>query len=169
MTDHNSAPQPMTDADIIPAAQGNAVPIPPVKQAHADPIQSDDAGSTGADGTGRIAEARQALSSGTEKVKAQAADTVRTFADIGKERAGSALDQLSQLLTDAADQVDEKVGAQYGEYARSAAGQVSGLAESIRGKDVEELLEDARGFVRQSPAAAIGVAAALGFRFRRAP
>ena len=71
------------------------------------------------------------------------------------------------MLTDAAGQVDEKLGQQYGQYARSAADQVQGFAETVKGKDVEDLLEDARRFVRASPAAAIGVAAALGFAVAR--
>ncbi len=37
----------------------------------------------------------------------------------------------------------------------------------MKSKDVEDLLEDARHFVRASPAAAIGVAAALGFAVAR--
>jgi ElaB/YqjD/DUF883 family membrane-anchored ribosome-binding protein len=106
---------------------------------------------------------RQALKDGASKYSAQATDRIRTFADTGKAKAGGALDEFSTLLTDAAGQVDEKIGAQYGDYARQAAGMVSGFSDSIKNKDVDELLEDARGYVRQSPAIAIGVAAALGF------
>ena len=74
---------------------------------------------------------------------------------------------MSQALNDAATQVDEKLGAQYGQYARSAATQVQGFADTVRNKDVDELLDDARAFVRASPAVAIGVAAALGFAVAR--
>lgn len=94
---------------------------------------------------------------------AQAADKARAFADTGKQRATDALGQLSQLLTDAAAQVDEKMGAQYGDYARTAAGQVSTFADQLKAKDVDAIVDDARDYIRKSPGVAIGVAAALGF------
>ncbi len=97
----------------------------------------------------------------------QAADKVRTFAEDGKARAGGALDQFAQMLIDAAGQVDEKLGAQYGDYARSAASSVQGFADAVRDKDVDEFADDVRGYVRKSPAAAIGVTAALGFALAR--
>lgn len=71
------------------------------------------------------------------------------------------------MIQDAAGQVDDKLGAQYGDYARSAAGVVSNFSGQIRDKNVDELLDDARAFVRKSPGVAIGVAAALGFALAR--
>ena len=103
------------------------------------------------------------LKDNATKYGAQAADRARAFADTGKERATGALDQLSEMLHDAARQVDEKLGAQFGEYARTAAGQVSSLSDQIKAKDVDALVDDARDYVRKSPAIAIGIAAALGF------
>lgn len=130
-----------------------------------------DAGTSGASGTSggsqndapKSTDPRQMLKDGASKYQSQATDKIRTLADTGKHKAGGALDQFSTMLTDAAGQVDEKLGAQYGDYARQAADMVTGFSDSIKNKDVEDLLEDARGFVRQSPAVAIGVAAALGF------
>ena len=87
----------------------------------------------------------------------------RGYADEGKARAGEALGQVSQLLNDAATQVDEKIGAQYGQYARSAAGQVQTFADQLNAKSVDELVDDVRALVRKSPAVAIGAAAAVGF------
>lgn len=174
MADPNT-PTPMNDADIsAPPATTRFEPAAPLKDAHTsfEPATGTGAGADagtsfggtgGQDSNGRTAAAKQAIKDGAGKVSQQATEKVRTFADDGKARAGSALDQLSRMLTDAASQVDEKIGGQFGQYARSAADQVSGLAETIRNKDVDELLEDARGIVRQSPAAVIGVAAALGF------
>lgn len=164
---------PMTAANVAnvasPPADTSFEPAALLEDAHAD-FQPDTgagggatSGGTGGGADSRTAAAKQAIKDNAGKVTQQATDKVRTFADDGKARAGSALDQLSRMLTDAANQVDDKVGAQYGQYARSAADQISGLAETIRNKDVEELVEDARGFVRQSPAVVVGVAAALGF------
>ncbi|MDO7841189.1 hypothetical protein [Sphingomonas immobilis] len=107
--------------------------------------------------------ATQAIKDGAAKLKTEAADKARTYAEDGKARAGGALDELSRLMGDAANTVDEKVGAQYGQYARSAAEQIASLSESIKAKDVDDLIEDARAFVKKSPAVAIGTAAALGF------
>ena len=54
------------------------------------------------------------------------------------------------MLTDAAGQVDEKLGSQYGGYARSAADSVSGFADQVKAKDIDELFDDARELVRKS-------------------
>ena len=110
----------------------------------------------------------------TEKVReeagkfaAQAGDKARAFADTGKEKATGALDGFSDLMRDAAGSVDERLGEQYGQYARSAADQLSGFAESLRGKQVDDLVDDARDFVRKSPAVAVGIAAGVGFVLAR--
>ena len=131
-----------------------------------------DGDTTAADATDAAAaskadQARQTVKDYSSKYGAQATDKIRTLADTGKERAVGGLDQLSQLITDAAAQVDDKLGAQYGDYARTAAGAVSNFAEQLKGKDTEELLDEAREFVRKSPGVAVGVAAALGFAVAR--
>lgn len=101
------------------------------------------------------------------KLKGQATDKAREMATEGKEKASGALDEFAKLISEAAATVDERLGAQYGGYARSAADMVSGVASQLRGKDVDELFEDARGFVKKSPAVAIGTAAAVGFVLAR--
>ena len=131
-----------------------------------------DGDTTAADASDTVAaskadQARQTVKDYSSKYGAQATDKIRTLADTGKERAVGGLDQLSQLINDAAQQVDEKLGAQYGDYARTAAGTVSNFAEQLKGKDTEELIEEAREFVRKSPGVAVGVAAALGFAVAR--
>ena len=115
----------------------------------------------------KTADAKQAIKEGASKYTAQATDKARTFAEDGKARAGTALDQIAQLLIDAAGQVDEKLGAQYGTYARSAADSVSGFADQVKAKDIDELVDDARELVRKSPAIAVGAAAAVGFVIAR--
>lgn len=100
-------------------------------------------------------------------IKGQATDKIRQFADTGKDRATSALDNFNEVVQDAARSVDEKLGEQYGQYAHRAADAVSSLAEGLRGKSVEDLLEDSRAIVRKSPALAIGAAALIGFALAR--
>ncbi len=97
----------------------------------------------------------------------KAGDKAREYANTGKDKATDALDGISDMVENVAKTTDEKVGAQYGDYARRAAGAVSGVAEALKGKDVDDLVADARNFVREKPAVAIGAAAALGFVLTR--
>lgn len=162
--------RPMTDADILPPtddAEAQA-PLKPASTGDREPADSP-AGTTPGTGapTGKLDEAKQAARDGASKIGQQASEKARFFAEEGKARAGGALDQLSRMLTDAAAQVDERLGAQYGDYARQAAGSVQGFSDQVRAKELDDLLEDARTFVRKSPGVAIGVAAALGFAIAR--
>ncbi|OWK32121.1 hypothetical protein [Sphingomonas mucosissima] len=117
--------------------------------------------------SGASASPRQAISDGIVKLKGEAGDRARTFADQGKAKATGALDQIVAMLNDAAGQVDEKLGEQYGQYARNAAEQVQGFSSSLNDRSVEDLLDDARDLVRKSPTAALGIAAAIGFAAAR--
>ncbi len=161
--------KPMTDQDVAPgladpiAATDALQPADPLKAtgtADSDPITD-----TGADkpADGEATTTRQAISDNVTKLKSEAGDRARSYADQGKAKATGALDQLVAMLNDAAGQVDEKLGSQYGQYARSAADQVQGFSSTLNDRTVDELLDDARDLVRKSPAAAIGVAAAVGF------
>ena len=107
------------------------------------------------------------LRSEASRLGGQAADKARAFAGEGKERASSALDQVANMMEKAAIDVDEKLGADYGRYARSAAQGVSGFAESLRGREVDDLIDDAAAFVKKSPMVAVGVAAGIGFVLAR--
>jgi hypothetical protein len=100
-------------------------------------------------------------------LKSQASDKARDYAGQGVTRATDALDEAAKFLQDTARTVEEKLGSQYGRYGFSAADSVSGFADQLRGKDVDELVEDLRGFVRKSPAVAIGAAVGLGFILAR--
>ena len=71
------------------------------------------------------------------------------------------------MIGDSATQIDEKLGNAYGDYARRAADAVSGFSNSLRDKDVDALVGEARDVVRRSPALAIGAAAAAGFVIAR--
>jgi len=122
----------------------------------------------GAEGGGAAgAPVTQQLRDGVQSLKQQAAERARTVADDGKARATSALDDLSRAINEAGDQIDERLGGQYGDYARRAAEAVTGLSDTIRDKDVDELWDDARNVVRKSPGIALGVAAVVGFTLAR--
>ncbi len=113
--------------------------------------------------TDTTSDAKTAIKDSVGGYGAQAADKARMFAEDGKAKAGGALDQIAQLLTDAAEQVDDKLGAQYGGYARNAAQTITGFSDQVKAKDIDELVDDARELVRKSPGIAIGAAAAVGF------
>jgi ElaB/YqjD/DUF883 family membrane-anchored ribosome-binding protein len=129
---------------------------------------ADDLGATDeAQASGAKPSATQQLKDEASKFGSQAADRARAFAGEGKERATTALDDVARMFQSAADDVDAKLGADYGKYARTAADSISGFAESLRGKEVDDLIDDASDFVRKSPAIAVGTAAAVGFVLAR--
>jgi len=103
----------------------------------------------------------------TESFRGQAGERVREFADGGKSRASDTLDEFSKVVADAADSIEQRVGPEYAEYARKAGDAISGFADTLRRKEVDELYDDVRSAVRKSPAVAIGIAAALGFTLVR--
>ncbi len=111
--------------------------------------------------------ASKSFKDGAAKLGKDASGKARAYAEDGKARVGGVLDELSKMMGDAAGTVDEKIGAQYGNYARSAADAVSGFSESLKSKNVDDIVADARDFVKKSPAIAIGTAAALGFVLMR--
>ena len=166
MADPNDADtlKPMTDGDIDPPpATTEFQPAAALKDAGVSFSPADD------DATGMKAfwNTKQSVRDNTSKLREQAGGKARTLAEDGKARATGALEQLSQMLRDAAGTVDEKVGAQYGQYARTAADSVQSFSSSLDDQSVDELVETAREFVRKSPAVAIGAAAALGFLVAR--
>jgi ElaB/YqjD/DUF883 family membrane-anchored ribosome-binding protein len=93
----------------------------------------------------------------------QATEKARGFAEGGKDRTTQLLDDLSEIIHDAARSIDERLGDQYGEYAHKAGDAVSGLAGNLRDKSLEDLVEGTRSIVRKSPAVTVGTAALLGF------
>lgn len=112
----------------------------------------------------------ESVTSATARVRGEAArltgeatGRAKDYATQGKERASGALDDVARLVGDAANQVDDRLGEQYGRYARVASDAIARLATSLREKDVDQLVGDARDLVRKSPAIAIGAAAAIGF------
>ena len=98
-----------------------------------------------------------------EEVRTQGYDRAREYALMGKDRATGALDDFIRMVNDAAAQVDDKVGSQYGDYARRAVDGLTSFNDALKGKDVDELFNEARELVARAPAVAVGTAAALGF------
>ncbi len=120
-----------------------------------------------ADDAGGKRSAKETIKTEAGKLQTQATDRARSFAGDGKAKATGALGDFARMMNDAAGSVDDRLGAQYGDYARSAASYVSGFADTLDRKEVDELVADARDFVRKSPMIAIGTAAAVGFVLAR--
>ena len=97
----------------------------------------------------------------------EAVGAARNAANEGKDRASEALGTFSKVVDNAAEMVEEKIGPTYGTYARKAATGVSDFANTLQGKDIDDLIADTRNFVRKSPVVAIGAAAAIGFVLMR--
>ena len=100
-------------------------------------------------------------------LRSQATDRARGFADDGKGRITDLLDNVSEVINEAARSVDERLGEDYGNYAHRAASAVSDFSGRIRDKTVDDIVDDTRDFVRKSPVVAVGVAAVVGFALIR--
>lgn len=107
------------------------------------------------------------LKTGGEKLSGQAADKARGFVGQGLERSSEALANVSKLVGDTAAGLDERLGQEYGDYARKAASAIEETANKIASKDPDELIDDTRDFVRKSPGVALAGAAVLGFALVR--
>lgn len=107
------------------------------------------------------------LKSGSEKIAGQAADKARSLLAQGLERASEALTNFSKMVGDTADGIDERVGAEYGDYARKAATALDKAGHGLAQKSPDELIDDTRDFVRKSPGMALAGAAVVGFVLAR--
>jgi ElaB/YqjD/DUF883 family membrane-anchored ribosome-binding protein len=107
------------------------------------------------------------LKTGGEKLSSQAADKARGFVGQGLERSSEALTNVSKLVGDTAAGLDDRLGPEYGDYARRAATALEEAAGKIGAKDADELIDDTREFVRKSPGVALAGAAIIGFALVR--
>ncbi len=109
----------------------------------------------------------ETLRSGSEKLSGQAADKARGLVGQGLERGSEALANVSKLIGDTASGLDDRLGTEYGDYARKAAATIEDTANKLASKDADELIDDTREFVRKSPGVALAGAAVLGFALVR--
>ena len=103
------------------------------------------------------------LRNGREKLATQAGEKARGLVSQGLERTSEALANVSKLVGDTAPGIEERLGPEYGDYARKAAGAIENVANRIAEKDPDELIDDTRSFVRDSPGIALAGAAVVGF------
>ena len=98
---------------------------------------------------------------------AQASEKAREAATTGKAKAAGAVGTLATVIEDVAPTLDTKLGAKYGNYARTAATKVSGIADDLDRKSVDELVADGKSYAKKNPAIVAGVVAAAGFVLAR--
>jgi len=120
-----------------------------------------------AEGVSRAGEYRTQAKDRTGTAVADAKGKASELAVEGKGKASDALASLGKMVADNAEMLDEKFGAQYGDYARSASRSLHENAAKLDNKSVDELGEDAREFVRKSPGLAVGIAAVGGYMIAR--
>lgn len=101
------------------------------------------------------------------KLADQAAGKTRGLVGQGLERSSEALASVSKLVGDTAAGIDDRLGTEYGDYARKAAGAIEGAANSLASKTPDELIDDTRDFVKKSPGIALAGAAVIGFVLAR--
>lgn len=97
----------------------------------------------------------------------QAKGKAGELATEGKGKVAEALSALGKAVFDTAPTVDDRLGAKYGDYARTASRSLQETSAKLDAKSVDELGEDAREFVRKSPGLAVGIAAVGGFLLAR--
>ncbi len=125
------------------------------------------AGSTSGSSTGGTSSksggVRGMVGSATGKIKDEAGTRARGFVTQGLQSGSTTLTNISSLVGDTVEQIEEKLGPQYAGYARTASDTLTRYADTLANKDPDELVEDARAVVRKSPGIALGAAAVVGF------
>ena len=107
------------------------------------------------------------IRSGGDKLSEQAAGKARDFLGQGIERSAEAIANVGKLVGDTASGLDDRLGEDYGDYARSAAQTLENTANRLASKDPDELIDETREFIRKSPGIALAGAAIVGFALAR--
>ena len=104
-------------------------------------------------------QARQQASSlaarGTEQAKSQLANQ--------KHNASQRMVPIQSALRESAQQLRKQGQGSVGDYAEQAADQVERFSTYLRQTEVDEIMEEVRGFARRRPGLFLGSAAAVGF------
>ncbi len=157
MADQKTAELPEGTDTVIEGANIGALTTDPAERdEEGQMIEIGDTDRSGNALTGRIREGR-------EKLASQAGDKARGLVTQGLERTSEALANVAKMVGDTASGIDERLGEDYGNYARRAADKIESVANAIADKDPDELIEDTRSFVRDSPGIALAGAAVVGF------
>ncbi len=100
---------------------------------------------------------------GRDDISRQAGERARGLVSQGLERSAEALGNVAKMVGETAPGIEERLGPEYGDYARRAASAIENTANALASKNPDELIEDTREFVRNSPGLALAGAAIVGF------
>jgi ElaB/YqjD/DUF883 family membrane-anchored ribosome-binding protein len=84
-----------------------------------------------------------------------------------KQAAVEELSSVAGVMRDAAAKFEEKQEEGVGDYVRKAADYVESLSSSLGERDLEDLLHQAEGTLRERPALCLGLTAGVGFMIGR--
>ena len=157
MADNTTTDLPEGTDKVIAGASGGTATV------NDSLIQDREITTTDSDGDGIADRIRR----GTENLSSQAGERARGFVSQGLERSAEALGNVAKLVGDTAPGIEERLGSEYGDYARRAASVIENAANAIAEKNPDELIDDTREFVRNSPGIALAGAAVVGFVLAR--
>ena len=100
-------------------------------------------------------QASNLASRGSEQAKSQLANQ--------KHNASQRMVPIQSALREAAQQLRNQGQGEVGDYAEKAADQVERFSTYLRQTEVDEIMEEVRGFARRRPGLFLGSAAAIGF------
>lgn len=99
----------------------------------------------------------------TTKARDEATNRARGFVGDGLKSGSATLGNVANIIEDTIEQIGERLGPQYADYARTASQTINRYATTLENKDPDELVDDARELIRKSPGVALTGAAILGF------
>jgi hypothetical protein len=118
---------------------------------------------TGADEGANKSGIRGMISTAGTKARDEAATRARGFVGQGLTSGSATLGNIASIIEDTVEQIGERLGPQYADYARTASQTVNRYASTLENKDPDELVDDARDLIRKSPGVALAGAAIVGF------
>ena len=127
--------------------------------------------------TDKVGEAKDAVGRIVDEQKSEIGSTARGLMDKAREKVESVaseqksagaeyISSLAKAADRAAGEFEQSVP-QAAHYIRQASGEIQGIAQAVRDRDVSELLGEVRDFARRQPALFFGGALLLGFAAAR--
>lgn len=119
------------------------------------------------DASERMAEEGSDVAQAGNRILGAARSRVRSAFEHQQQRAAEELGGVASALHNAADQLNQQNRGNAARFADTAAERVERFAETLRRRDVDDLLGQAEGFARRQPEVFIGGAFVIGFLFAR--
>lgn len=102
------------------------------------------------------------IAEGVTNMASQAREKLMSTAEDQKRAGADYVVGVADAVRRAASEFDEQIP-QAGQYIRSAADQMQTVAESLRRRDVGQMLSDVKSFARRQPTAFLGASFLAGF------